>query len=482
MTSATMLSRSLMTCLCLASFTLTALLGCASEPERSHQTEGLAGPEPLHDSNRDPDIVEVQLVASAGRARYLPEGAAKIWGYRDGSVGNSVAAVPGPPLIVAQGQTVVVHFTNELSEETTVHWHGLRVPNAADGSASVQVAVQPGDTFDYEFVAQDAGTFWYHPHMHADVQIERGLYGAVIVQRGSEPTVNADRTFMLDDVKLNADGSLSDDTDQLDVMLGRQGNVILANGVQGGRIEVASGARERWRFINAANGRYFNLRLPGHSLRVIGWDAGLIAEPYLTETLLVIPGERYEVLVDLQDRPGSELTLETVHYDRGHDVPDPGPRAVFTIAVGEKARAAAPLRDTWGSAPDLDAPEDAVVRSIELTEQEPEAHEFATFMLNGQTFPDVQPLAARAGDVEVWSVYNNSEMDHPFHVHGMFFRVLDVNAEAPAHDGWKDTVNIPQRQTLRFVVRYGDPGTWMYHCHILEHAERGMMGELQLGQ
>ena len=141
------------------------------------------------------------------------------------------------------------------------------------------------ETFDYTFVAVDAGTFWYHPHMRADVQIERGLAGALIVRGGVNVPVAADRMFVLDDVKLEASGELSQTTDANDLMLGRQGNVVLANGRSGGQIEVKNGARERWRFVNAANGRYFNLRLPGRSFTVIGWDGGLLAEPYSVESI-----------------------------------------------------------------------------------------------------------------------------------------------------------------------------------------------------
>ena len=110
----------------------------------------------------------------------------------------------------------------------------------------------------------------------------------------------------------------------------------------------------------------------------------------------------------------------------------------------------------------------------------PENEAFAVFRINGMQFPEVPQIEARVGDVEIWRVYNHSEMDHPFHLHGAFFRVLDVDGTSPDHIGWKDTVNVPRMQTLRFAVRYKEPGTWMYHCHILEHAERGMMGELKL--
>jgi FtsP/CotA-like multicopper oxidase with cupredoxin domain len=340
--------------------------------------------------------------------------------------------------------------------------------------------VHPGETHDYRFVATDAGTFWYHPHIQSDVQVERGLYGAVVVHGGPDIAVDADRTFVLDDVKLEANGKLSTQTVALDVMLGRQGNVLLANGVPGGRILSRSGARERWRFINSANGRYFNLYLPGHVLRVIGWDGGLLADPYEVTTLLIAPGERYEVLVELPDPVGRKLTLQTLHYDRGHSIPDPGPLTVFEIAMQGMSDEPGALPDTWGEPVDLTAAEGARERALELREVEDDNDEFAKFLVNGASFPDVPALEAKPGDVEIWRIENKTKMDHPFHLHGMFFRVLDVDGMAPTHAGWKDTVNVPQQQTLRFAVRYAESGTWMYHCHILEHAERGMMGELVL--
>lgn len=454
--------------------------GCASDTE-SDPAIGLEMTK-LKDTNPDPDVFEVQLVASEGTARYLPDGDADIWGYRDGSLRDSRAAVPGPMLDVPQGQEVIVHFRNELPEGTTIHWHGLRVPNASDGTPSVQVEVAPGKTFEYRFVARDAGTFWYHPHVRGDTQVERGLYGAVIVRGGTEIPVDAERAFVLDDVKLEATGKLSTDTTPLDVMLGRQGNVVLANGVQGGRIVVRSGARERWRFVNSANGRYFRLRLRGHPLKVIGWDGGLVPTPYDTDTLLIAPGERYEVLVDVPEDPGSELTLETVHYDRGHEVPDPGPIPLFDIVVEGAAEPAKRLPSEWGAPVELEIPADAPERDIKLSEEENAEGGFPKFFINDKAFPDVPTIEGRTGDVEIWRVENDSEMDHPFHLHGMFFRVLDVRGDPPDHEGWKDTVNVPRKQTLRLAVRYGEPGTWMYHCHILEHAERGMMAELKLSR
>ncbi len=128
------------------------------------------------------------------------------------------------------GDHVIVHFENRLPDSTTIHWHGIRVPNAADGTPVAQLMIEPGAQYDYEFDANDAGLFWYHPHMEGDVQIERGLYAPIRIRGGVEPDVAADRVFVLDDVKIESTGKFSTVTDNLDIMLGRQGNVLLVNG------------------------------------------------------------------------------------------------------------------------------------------------------------------------------------------------------------------------------------------------------------
>ena len=453
---------------------LVALCACGSSPEESVELT------PLLDTNPAANIVEVQLVAGLSTTEYLAGKPAHVWAYRDGASANAIGSVPGPLLTANQGDHVIVHFRNELPEETTIHWHGIRVPPRSDGTTVAQIPVAPGASFDYEFDALDAGTFWYHPHIHGDVQIENGLYGMIVVKGGVDPDVAADRAFVLDDVKLESTGQLSTRIDALDLMLGRQGNVLLVNGRSGASLQAKAGSRERWRFVNAANGRYFNLFLPGHTLQVIGWDGGLLAEPYTTDTLLIAPGERYEVLVELADAPGTQLSLQTLHYDRGHNIPDPGPQTIMSIALPSRAeRAPLPLPTLWRADEPIAIDAQTPQRSFVLSEQEEGLVE-PRFFINGERFPNNTPIAALAGAVAIWSIRNDAEMDHPFHLHGMFFRVLDVDGVVPAHAGWKDTVNVPQKTTLRFAVRYGEPGTWMYHCHILEHAERGMMGELVL--
>jgi FtsP/CotA-like multicopper oxidase with cupredoxin domain len=335
----------------------------------------------------------------------------------------------------------------------------------------------PGGSYEYRFTARDASSFWYHPHVRAYDQIERGLYAPMIVTGGVTPEVAADRYLVLDDVKLDADGTLNEETTELDRMMGRQGNVLLVNGQRAPvALEVAAGSRERWRFVNAANGRFFNLELEGAELLVIASDGGLLPEPYAARTLLIAPGERYDVLVTF-DGTRDGIALRTVHYDRGHDLPDPGPQDLLAVRSSPSAGAPAPLPESWGEKPSLPVKDTTRARPFVLEEYEQPGLP-VIFTINGEQWPDSKPIHVQQGDVEIWEVENEAEMDHPFHLHGMFFQVLD--ASSPALSGWKDTVNVPQRSTLRFVVQYDPPGMWMFHCHILEHADLGMMGDLMV--
>jgi len=430
----------------------------------------------LVDTNPDPDIVEVELVAAVATTTYVDGVRTELWGYRDGSVAGSKVSVPGPTLEVPLGSRVIVHFRNELAEPTTIHWHGIRVPNDADGSEHTQNPVQPGGSYDYVYSAIDSGTYWYHPHIRGDVQLEKGLYGAVVIRDRTEPAVHADRVLILDDIKLTADGRLDDSVELHDIHFGRMGNTVLVNGKAGATLEVQAGARERWRFVNAANGRFFQLALPGHPFLVIAWDGGVIAEPYTTDTLLISPGERYEVIVDLP-ASGEGPTLQTLYYQRALDLPDPGPLDLLNIELGAPAPEIGALPSFWAAPIFIPTDAQTPVRHFVLHE-DPGPDGTKVFSINGEVYPAVTPILAEQGEIEIWQINDDVGMDHPFHLHGMFFQVLDVDGVPPAHQGWKDTVIIPRYKTLRFAVRQGTPGHWMYHCHILEHQERGMMGVL----
>jgi len=458
--------------------TLPVLLAvCACAPAESDGSTRPATAE-LVDLDPAPDRVRVVLVAAEGEVELLPGTRAAVWGYRDGSNPDAIVGIPGPLLRAPQGARVEIELRNELQVETTIHWHGVRLPADQDGTTAAQIAVAPGETFTYAFIAADAGTFWYHPHVEADVQIERGLYGAFVVDAPDAPEVAADRVLVLDDVKLRADGSLDEDTNALDLMLGRQGNVLLVDGRRRPTLVATPGSRERWRFVNAANGRYFALRLPGATLRVIGSDGGLLPVPRETDTVLVAPGERYDVLVDLPTTAGL-LALQTVHYDRGHDIPDPGPQTIAELDVRGEAEPTPDLPTTWPAFAPLLVAADTPTRELVLSEDDTNAED-PKFFIDGAAFPAGDPVMVDRDALEVWTITNEAEMDHPFHIHGLFFQVLDGAGIPRPEIGWKDTVNVPRDSSVRLAVRFDNPGDWMMHCHILEHAERGMMGMLHV--
>ncbi len=429
----------------------------------------------LNDDNSDPRVVEVSLQAREAVKHYTGASATPVWAYN--------GTIPGPLIEANVGDELVVHFQNNLPEATTIHWHGLRVPATMDGTLAVQSPIVPDGTFEYRFRLEDAGLFWFHPHVRSDVQVEKGLYGVIRVRGDEAPALGAgldeDRVIVLDDVRVLADGSLPTYLDDESKMLGRQGNVLLFNGRSMPTIRWRAGALERLRFVNVANGRFFNLALPGYRWRVIGTDGGLLPRPYDIDHLLISPGERYDVMLIVNGAAGSEVTLMNDPYERGHDTGKEPPWPVATFVVTDDAPLTGRLLPSVFAdierLPDRPADGDIVL-------DEGIRDGALVFTINGATFPDVPKVVVPAGAVRTFDVRNASEMDHPFHIHGTFFQVssrdgVPTPAEALAN---KDTVIVPQMATLKLVARFDEPGRWMYHCHVLEHAEGGMMGEIDV--
>ncbi len=447
-------------------------IGCGSTPTTTDEADPV-NPEltPVNDLNDDPATLEIDLEAFEASKQYEPGRVTPVWTYN--------GTVPGPLIDAQVGDRLLAHFKNSLPESTTIHWHGVRLPAAMDGTLRMQDPVPPGESFEYEFELKDPGLFWFHPHIRSDEQIEKGLYGVIRVRGTSEPEVDQESIWVLDDVNVLPDGSLSMYLDDNSKMLGRQGNTLLINGQPNARLTWRSGTLQRVRIVNVANGRFFNLSLPGYTWRVIGTDGGLLPAAYETERLLLSPGERYDVLVIPDEDPGAELSLMNDPYERGHDTGQEAPMRVATIAItDEESLAGRSFPDTTAELEAFaDGPTDHV---LELNEEL--NGEDLLFTVNGATFPDVPLIEAAVGDLLRFEVNNTSEMDHPFHVHGTFFQVLSSAGGATAMEmlANKDTVIVPQMSTLRFAARFDEPGGWMYHCHILEHAEGGMMGEIDI--
>lgn len=461
---------------------LAALLpACAPPQPDPTSTRTLPAPHPAIDLDPDPTIVEIDLVAEVATVELVPGIPTEVWAYRDAGDPEATATVPGPLVTAALGQRLVVHVRSDLPQATTVHWHGLRLPEAMDGNPMVSGSIEPGESFTYDIVLRDPGLHWYHPHLHSDEQIQRGLQGPLLVRGPDEPVTGTERVLVLDDVALDEQGELVIEATDDDVMYGRRGNALLVNGQLPATATAAAGAIERWRLVNTSNGRTFALALANAPFRVIGWDGGPVAEPYAADTLVIAPGERYDVLVTLDGEPGERLVLETLPRP---DAPAPddaeGPYTLLTLELGSPDPAARiePVLPTITIEP-LALDEATVVRPFRLEHVEG-AGLGAVFTINGERWPLNNPIHVEHGATEVWELVNLGPHEHPFHLHGMPFEVLDLDGVPLPTRGWKDTVRIAPQGTTRIAVRYDEPGMWMFHCTIPEHAERGMMGDLHV--
>lgn len=435
----------------------------------------------LVDEDPAPDVVEVTLVAAPIEKEWLPGAPTSAWGYNGTS--------PGPLFEAKVGDRVVVHFRNELDEPTSIHWHGIRVPAGMDGGAEGPL-IAPGEGFEFEFVVPDAGLFWYHPHEDSSRQVERGLHGPFIVRGDAEPEVDVERVLVLDDVLVDRDGDLAPFDEPSDAMgmLGRQGNLVLVDGVAHPTLPMRAGTIERWRIVNVANARYFELDIPGHSLRLVGTDGGLLEDAIEIERPLVVPGERIDLLVRADGEPGDVVEVRSLPYDRGsgmgHMDTDWGePATVMRLAYTAQPR----VDDRrWPDAtgvvdvlPPPTAEDEIVLDEGACTHDSRECR--MTFTINGERWPDVTPLTARVGETRRWIITNESGMDHPFHLHGFRFQVVRAAGHAVEARAWKDTVNVPADERVELMVSFeGYPGSWMHHCHILEHADAGMMGLVEV--
>jgi FtsP/CotA-like multicopper oxidase with cupredoxin domain len=280
---------------------------------------------------------------------------------------------------------------------------------------------------------------------------------------------------VVDDLTLAADGTIPEYLDDMSKMMGREGNMLLVNGNATPTLPVRAGGVERLRILNVANGRFFNLAIDGYTWHVVGTDGGLVPQPWDTPTLLVAPGERYDVMLISNGAPGQDLALMDLPYDRGHDSGTAPAMQVATLHM----MSGAPLAGRSLPATSADVarlPTGTVDHTITLDEGIQNGN--LVFTINGATYPNVPTIDASLDALTHFEVVNKSEMDHPFHIHGVFFQLLSTNGVATAANRLanKDTIIVPQKSTIDLAARFEIPGTWMYHCHILEHAENGMMG------
>ena len=413
-------------------------------------------------------VVKVELEAHEIDWQFTPLQTTRAWGYN--------GQVPGPVLEAQVGDVLEVRLKNSLPEPTMIHWHGLRLLPPMDGTENVQRPVAPGETFTYRFALPDAGTFWYHPHLNETVQLERGLYGALIVRGPGEPQLDAERVFVLDDVALDAEGQIEPPGGWRERHDGRQGGVRLVNGRQEPELTIAAGQVERWRIVNASSARYVRLSIGGRTFRILGTDGGLIGSPVAATEVLLTPADR----IDLAVGPfvdGEAIGVEALRHNRGTFRRQKS-ETLATIHVGAGAPSVAEIPERLREIEPLVSGQVEPTREVRLGFKV-RLNRGVDFTINRESHHRGEPV--RVGELQVWDVVNKSPVDHPFHLHGFFFQVIHVNGEPPAFLSWEDTVNVPARGRVRIAWLPDDrPGEWMYHCHILEHHAGGMMAHFEV--
>lgn len=423
-------------------------------------------------------------------------------GQRDTAVWAYNGSLPGPVLRVAQNDRLRVRLQNRLPQDTTIHWHGIRLPNAMDGVPGLtQKPVKPGGRFDYDFVCQDAGTFWYHPHAGNPEQVGRGLYGLLIVDEPQPPQVDRDVAWVLSDLRLDKDAQITNDfRHEFDLThAGRLGNVALMNGRLAQPFAVSAGERIRLRLVNTANARIFDLRFADHAPWLIALDGHPLGSPRQLgpqDRVTLGPGMRADLILDMTGDPGArysvfdrdlqgrEHRLTGLAYAEG---PSPARERLPVAALP-----ANPVR-----APDLQTAERlplvlgggmgvpyalSVDGGPVLDMRAAFSRHRMAWSLNGQAMAEHadhgghSPLfELKYGKNYIFEVNNDTSWPHPLHLHGHVFQVLTQPDRA-----WRDTVLLQPQEKAELALVADNRGHWMLHCHILEHQAAGMMATVSV--
>ncbi len=428
------------------------LLACTPSPSDSGEPPVDSGaPEALQmgfpeDIASASGLLSTTLVAST-----LGEG----YGYNGTS--------PGPTLRASVGDTIEVNLDNQLADSTTIHWHGMHVPNEMDGVSFVVDPVAAGSSFQYRFTADRAGTFWYHPHIDVSRQVDLGLYGAIVVTDPAEPVAERDLVLMFDAAEELDTDSVHDDEGHHHVLPDPRETEWRVNGQVAPTLRLEAGERVRARLLNASNTAYLSLDWPG--ARLVGGQQGLLGAEGVVDDLLLAPGQRAEVEIDagLGDH---EVTTAMWTAWGGAAYGDP----VVLLRVDDAGEAVATLDFAF----EPEAPsEDPQHTDLVYTFQGGAAGE--DWLINGESWPDVTPAELVAGAEYVVEARNLSSTAHPFHLHGFALELLSVNGVPPAVATWGDTFDIPIRATVRLRLLADNPGSWALHCHLLGHEDHGMM-------
>jgi FtsP/CotA-like multicopper oxidase with cupredoxin domain len=444
-------------------------------------------------------------------------------------------SIPGPLIRVKQGSEITINLKNEMDWETSLHSHGVRVENAMDGAAPfTQPHIPPGGSFTYRLRFPDAGAYWYHPHTREDATQELGLYGMFLVEPKDTAywnPVNREVSLVVDDVLMEANGLIApfSKTRVSHALMGRFGNTMLVNGRTDYSLDATKNEVVRFYILNAANTRPFRLAFAGAKMKLVGSDGGRAAHDEWVRDILIGPSERQIVEVKF-DTPGQvqiehRTPLRTYALGRVNVAMEEAEPLAFSFEVlGEIDYRLLPanLADWYDREPDKqlrldvnlgmmggatdmaghggmmggsmgegmtgDAPEDG----IEWEQPADPMNAMSTAQTvkwnivedaTGRENMDIDWTFKKGEYVKIRLVNDpdsDHPMQHPIHLHGQRFIILDRDGKRDDNPVWKDTVFVKAGETIDILVEASNPGEWLMHCHIPEHMESGMMGEFKV--
>lgn len=493
---------------------LIFVAGCklnSQMPANGETSNGIGDKFPDLNEAKQPEIVEIndkaifQLEASSVK-KTINGDVVKMFAYN--------GQIPGPVIKVKQGTSIFVNFTNNLDVETTIHWHGIRLKNKYDGVPNItQQPIKPKESFLYELTFPDEGIYWYHPHIREDFQQELGLYGNIIVEPKTQDyynKVNREIALFLDDIKM-AENNLDIFGNDFAgfALMGRFGNEMLVNGQTDYKIDVNKNEITRFYLTDSANTRTFNFLIENHKLKLIGSDSGKYENEKFIDSVILSPGERYIVEV-LFDKIGSYKILHKT------------PSRVFVLGVvnvkdgalqqqnlefekikenNEIKKDIEQFKKYFDTNPDFEIDLTVDMDMMQMdhgmpmnTNQKIEWEDDMSMMNAMSTSKNTKWIIrdkktgkenmdisyeVKVGDVKKIRIVNDPNsmhpMQHPIHLHGQRFLVLEEDGKKNENLAWKDTVLVPKGSTVDILVYFTNPGDWMLHCHIAEHLESGMM-------
>jgi len=399
-----------------------------------------------------------------------------------------------PVLRMTKGENVRLNVSNSIGEDTTLHWHGFNLPAKTDGGP--HQIVKPGTTWSPEFLIREkASTMWYHSHLlHKTAeQVWAGIAGMIIIDDEESKTLDLPNTYGVDDLpialqdrNIRTNGSMPYSPSMPDNMMGLRGKIPMANGTIGAFFDVST-ALVRLRLLNGANAAIYTLGFSDNRpFKQIASDGGLLENPVEMSRLLLAPGERAEIIVDMSNGTNTTLThFGDEAQGQGGMMGGSNTRFSFLeLRPAGQLRQSAPIPQTLTSLPKISTSKVENTRQLVLNMSMGGMMFGGGFTINDEEM-DINVInnVVPKGVTEIWELSNRSELAHPLHIHNTQFRIIDRNGKAPNPNeaGLKDTVLIQPNEKVRILIRfdeYSDPDRpYMYHCHILEHEDAGMMGQ-----